>query len=45
MKNSKNPKSTSVKKLSKTETKGVVGGRTIKGKFSKSKLQSSTGVS
>ncbi|HRH66477.1 MAG TPA: hypothetical protein PLU53_09290 [Bacteroidia bacterium] len=40
--NSKSPKG---KKLSKTEAKAVVGGRNIKGKVSKSKLQSGTSLS
>jgi len=33
------------KKLTKKESKAVVGGRTVKGNVSKSKLQSSTGIS
>ncbi|HNP49424.1 MAG TPA: hypothetical protein PKK99_13660 [Bacteroidia bacterium] len=42
MKTSKSPKG---KKLSKTEAKAIVGGKNIKGRVNKSKLQSSTGLS
>lgn len=45
MKTSKNPKSVTGKKLTKSEAKAIVGGRTVKGNVSKSKLQSSTGIS
>ncbi|HRH66476.1 MAG TPA: hypothetical protein PLU53_09285 [Bacteroidia bacterium] len=45
MKNSKTTKAISGKKLSKSEAKAVVGGRTVKPAISKSKLQSNTGIS
>ncbi|HRH66805.1 MAG TPA: hypothetical protein PLU53_10950 [Bacteroidia bacterium] len=33
------------KKLTKSESKAIVGGRNVKGGISKSKLQSNTGIS
>jgi hypothetical protein len=45
MKSSKSTKPVSGKKLSKNESKAIVGGKSIKGRINKSKLQSNTGIS
>ena len=44
MKTSKTTKSPVGKRLSKTEAKAIVGGKSVKGRISKSKLQSNQGV-